>query len=98
MTEIEKVQTGEVSDPSTEASVYRSSLHRAIRTKLDPSSEWLSDDDIQRIQRIAAGNRRRVIHKSLLCMLYKAQRQKDAEAVVAFRHKLMAFEDGRLVI
>ena len=98
MTEIEKAQSGEVSENQPKTPVHMSSLHIAIRTKLDPSSEWLSDDDIMLIQRIAAGDRRRVIHKCLLGMWYKAQRRKDAPAAVAFRHKLMAFEDGRLVI
>jgi hypothetical protein len=98
MTEIEKVQPGEVSESQVQTPVYMSSLHTVIRTKLDPSSEWLSDDNIKRIERISAGNRRRVVHKCLLGMLYKAQRGKNAEAAVAFRHKLMAFEAGRLVL
>ena len=98
MTETENTQIGEVSDNVSEAPVYRSSLHKAIRTKLDPSSEWLSDDNIRLIERVAAGDRRRTIHKCLLGMWYKAQRMKNAQAAVAFRHKLMAFEAGRLVI
>ena len=98
MTETEKAQPGEVSKSQPQTPVYMSSLHRAIRTKLDPSSEWLSDSDILQIQRVAGGDRRRILHKCLLSMWYKAQRRKDGEAAVAFRHKLMAFEDGRLII
>lgn len=98
MTETEKAQPGEVSENQPQTPVYMSSLHTAIRTKLDPSSEWLSDDHIRLIERIAAGDRRRIIHKCLLGMWYKAQRNKNAEAAVAFRHKIMAFEAGRLII
>ncbi len=83
---------------SEDQPVYRSSLHEAIRTKLDPEAIWLSDDDISMVARIACGDRRRTIHKCLLGMWYKAQRLKNKEAAVAFRHKLTAFEDGRLVI
>ena len=98
MTETEKAQPGEVSVSQPQTPVYMSSLHTAIRTKLDPSSEWLSDDNIRLIERVAAGDRRRIIHKCLVGMWYKAQHEKNSQAAVAFRHKLMAFEDGRLVI
>jgi len=78
--------------------VFASELHRSIREKLDPESKWLSADQILQILRIAAGDRRRSVHKCILAMLYRAGRKKDAEAVIQFRHKLMAFEDERLVI
>lgn len=78
--------------------VFASGLHRSIREKLDPESRWLSADQILQILRVAGGNQRRTVHKCLLAMLYRAMREKDAEKVVQFRHKLTAFEDGRLVI
>jgi len=78
--------------------VFASELHRSIREKLDPDSKWLSADNILQILRMTAGNRRRAIHKCILSMLYHALRKKETEAVVQIRHKLTAFEDGRLVI
>lgn len=78
--------------------VFASGLHRSIREQLDPESRWLSADQILQILRIAGGNPRRSVHKCILAILYRAHREKDAEKVVQFRHKLTAFEDGRLKI
>ena len=78
--------------------VFASELHKSIREKLDPESLWLSADEILQILRISAGDRRRASHKCILAMYYRALRKKDPEAVIKMRHKLMAFEDGRLII
>lgn len=93
---IQKPESAAVSKPKPET--HYSSLHESIRTKLDAESVWISDEDIQLILRVACGDRRRAIQKCLLCMWYKAQHEKNAQAAVEFRHRLTAFEDGRLVL
>lgn len=85
-------------DPKPKPEIHYSSLHATIRTKLDAESVWLADEDILRILRVSCGDRRRAVQKCLLCMWYKAQREKNRRAVVEFRHRLTAFEDGRLVV
>jgi len=82
----------------TEEEVFVNELHRSIREKLDPDSKWLPTEKILQILRMAGGNRRRSVHKCMLAMLYAALNAGDAEAAVAARHRLTAFEDERLMV
>lgn len=81
-----------------ETKLIRPGMHQEVREKLDPDSLWMTDDEIQRIIRICPTDNRRIVHKCLLSLYYKAQKKRDRAAIGAARLQLSAFEDGRLVV
>ena len=88
--------TDQLAVPAKE--IFVNELHQSIRGKLDPDGKWLPTDQILTILRMAGGDRRRSVHKCLLAMWYNASNAGDAEAAVAARHRITAFEDERLVV
>lgn len=73
-------------------------LHGAIRNKLDPRAQFLSDDDIRRIMLMFSGIETSVVRQCLLGLLYAAQAKKDAATIVQARKWLSMHEHGQFNI
>ena len=69
-------------------------IHLMIREQLDPTSRFLSDDDIQKIIRMHYGNEQSIIRQCLLGLSLHAENAGRMTEAVRFRRLLFSFEIG----
>ena len=69
-------------------------IHLKVREQLDPTSRFLSDDDIQTIIRMHYGNEESIVRQCLLGLSVHAEDIGQMSEAVRFRRLLFSFETG----
>ena len=69
-------------------------IHLKVREQLDPSSRFLSNDDIQTVIRMHYGNEQSIVRQCLLGLSMHAEDAGQMAEAVRFRRLLFAFETG----
>ena len=69
-------------------------IHLKVREQLDPTSRFLSDDDIQKVIRMHYGNEQSIVRQCLLGLSMHAEEAGQMTEAVRFRRLLFSFEIG----
>ena len=86
--------TGEGEGTDERPALINAGLHVKIRERLDPSADFLSDEDIQKIMQMHYGNEDSIIRQCMLGISLMAEENRQSEIAVRFRQFLFAFEAG----
>lgn len=81
-----------------EPMLINANLHAKIRDRLDPSAEFLSDADIQKIMQMHFGHEESIIRQCMLGISLMAEEAGQLEVAVRFRRLLFTLEAGNFDI
>ena len=88
----------EFPDLESGSALINADLHMKIRKRLDPSSEFLSDDDIQKIMQMHFGREDGIVRQCILGISVIAEEARKVDVAVRFRRLLFSLESGNFDI